>query len=104
MNFRAMHGGLALRLMLRLLRWTQRTTICHHGGHPALSVVKFTQDKTETISLQPPMTVSTFTCKRGLTRHRGVPIACNGAGGRVGFEINASRAGPLMRVVMALRW
>ncbi len=27
-----------------------------------------------------------------------VTIACNGAGGRVGFEINASRAGPLMRV------
>jgi hypothetical protein len=26
-------------------------------------------------------------------------IACNGAGGRVGFEINAYRAGPLMRVV-----
>ncbi|MDX1930517.1 MAG: hypothetical protein SFV81_28595, partial [Pirellulaceae bacterium] len=28
-----------------------------------------------------------------------VTIACNGAGGRVGFEINASRAGPLMRNV-----
>ena len=27
-------------------------------------------------------------------------IACNGAGGRVGFEINASRAGPLMRNVL----
>lgn len=30
---------------------------------------------------------------------RGRTIAFNGAGGRVGFEINASRAGPLMRVV-----
>ncbi len=29
----------------------------------------------------------------------GVTTACNGAGGRVGFGINASRAGPLMRVV-----
>jgi hypothetical protein len=27
-------------------------------------------------------------------------IACNGAGGRVGFEINVSRAGPLMRSVL----
>ncbi len=36
-----------------------------------------------------------------LTRrnNHGVTIACNGAGGRVGFEINASRAGPLMRDV-----
>ena len=25
-------------------------------------------------------------------------IACNGAGGRVGFDVNTSRAGPLMRV------
>jgi len=30
---------------------------------------------------------------------RAYTIACNGAGGRVGFEIDASRAGPLMRVV-----
>ncbi len=30
----------------------------------------------------------------------GITIACNGAGGRVGFEINASRAGPLMRNVI----
>jgi len=29
-----------------------------------------------------------------------ITIACNGAGGRIGFEINAYRAGPLMRVVM----
>ena len=39
---------------------------------------------------------------RGLSSHKlggmpDIPIACNGAGGRVGFEINASRAGPLMR-------
>ncbi len=31
--------------------------------------------------------------------NRDVTIACNGAGGRVGFEINAYRAGPLMRDV-----
>ena len=29
-----------------------------------------------------------------------ITIACNGAGGRVGLEINASRAGPLMRIVL----
>ena len=29
-----------------------------------------------------------------------ITIASNGAGGRVGFEFNASRAGPLMRVVI----
>lgn len=33
----------------------------------------------------------------------GVTIACNGAGSRVGLEINASRAGPLMRSVMPQR-
>jgi len=33
----------------------------------------------------------------------GVPIACNGAGGRVGFEISASRAGPLMLFVIRLK-
>jgi hypothetical protein len=32
-----------------------------------------------------------------------ITIACNGAGGRVGFEINASRAGPLMRDVLPQR-
>jgi len=32
----------------------------------------------------------------------GVPIACNGAGGWVGFEIDAYRVGPLMRVVRQL--
>ncbi len=32
----------------------------------------------------------------------GVTIACNGAGGRVGFEINASRAGTLMRSVRCI--
>jgi hypothetical protein len=31
-----------------------------------------------------------------------VTIACNGAGGRVGFEINTLRVGPLMRVVIQL--
>ena len=30
---------------------------------------------------------------------RRITIACNGAGGRVGFEINTYLAGPLMRVV-----
>jgi hypothetical protein len=34
------------------------------------------------------------------TAKLAITIACNGAGGRVGFEINASRAGPLMRAVM----
>jgi len=29
----------------------------------------------------------------------GITNACNGAGGRVGFEIKAYRAGPLMRNV-----
>ena len=37
-----------------------------------------------------------------LTDDIRVTIACNGAGGRVGFEINASRAGPLMRTVLSL--
>jgi hypothetical protein len=32
-----------------------------------------------------------------------VTIACNGAGGRVGFDINASRAGPLMRTVIWIK-
>ncbi len=34
--------------------------------------------------------------------NRDVTIACNGAGGRVGFEIKAYRAGPLMRTVLRL--
>ena len=33
----------------------------------------------------------------------GRTIACNGAGGRVGFEINASSAGPLMRTDYEVR-
>lgn len=32
-----------------------------------------------------------------------ITIACNGAGGRVGFEINTYRAGPLMRDVTRLK-
>jgi len=31
--------------------------------------------------------------------NKKITIACNGAGGRVGFETNASRAGPMMRNV-----
>jgi hypothetical protein len=38
----------------------------------------------------------------GIDAKRRITIACNGAGGRVGFEINAYRAGPLMRVVEAV--
>ncbi len=38
-------------------------------------------------------------CWRTARRPSPRTIACNGAGGRVGFEINASRAGPLMRDV-----
>ena len=37
------------------------------------------------------------------TRSRPCWAYCNGAGGRVGFEINASRAGLLMRDVLAIK-
>jgi hypothetical protein len=43
-----------------------------------------------------------FPARLSVPPEKQITIACNGAGGRVGFEINAFRAGPLMRSVMLL--
>ena len=43
-----------------------------------------------------------FPARLSVPPEKQITIACNGAGGRVGFEINAFRAGPLMRNVMSL--
>jgi hypothetical protein len=43
-----------------------------------------------------------FPARLSVPPEKQITIACNGAGGRVGFEINAFRAGPLMRSVIRL--
>ena len=49
------------------------------------------------------LTGNSFVAKNGLIK-KPEQNACNGAGGRVGFEVNAYRAGPLMRSVPRLKF